>query len=321
MGAARAHDRLLARARDACGRSPSPTRRPSTPPSSTRSPPSSRSRSPSTRRRRPRRAPRCAGTSTSSRSRSTTRGRATPARSSSPAAAAAPACDFGFNAWGEMFAPYDDDAAFAARVLEHLGEERVDAGDLILEGGSIAVDGEGTLITTEQCLLHPNRNPALSREQIEARLREALGVERIVWLGLGLVEDDDTDGHVDNICAWIEPGRVLLQTVADEADPNYAHCRENAERLAAGRPRGRRDRRAAAARRRRPADGRPVRELLRRQRRADRARHRRRDRRGRARAARAPLPGPRGGPGVRHHARPRGRRGALHHPAGPAAPD
>ena len=140
---------------------------------------------------------------------------------------------FGFNAWGEKFAPFDRDAAFGARVLEHLGEERVEAGDLILEGGSIAVDGEGTLITTEQCLLHPSRNPALSRDQIEARLRATLGVERIVWLGLGLVEDDDTDGHVDNICAWIEPGKVLLQTVADEADPNYGHCRENADRLAA----------------------------------------------------------------------------------------
>jgi agmatine deiminase len=140
---------------------------------------------------------------------------------------------FGFNAWGEKFAPYDRDAAFGARVLEHLGEERIDAGDLVLEGGSIAVDGQGTLITTEQCLLHPSRNPQLSREQIEARLRETLGVERVVWLGLGLVEDADTDGHVDNICAWIEPGRVLLQTVADEADPNFAHCRENAERLAA----------------------------------------------------------------------------------------
>ncbi len=140
---------------------------------------------------------------------------------------------FGFNAWGEKFRPYDDDAAFGARVLEHLREERVDARDLILEGGSIAVDGEGTLITTEQCLLHPSRNPDLSREQIEARLSETLGAERVVWLGLGLVEDADTDGHVDNICAWIEPGRVLLQTVADEADPNYEHCRENARRLGA----------------------------------------------------------------------------------------
>ena len=140
--------------------------------------------------------------------------------------------DFGFNAWGEKFAPYDADLEFSARVLEHLGEERIDAGDLILEGGSIAVDGQGTLITTEQCLLHPSRNPQLSREQIESRLRERLGVERILWLGLGLVEDADTDGHVDNICAWISPGRVLLQTVADEADPNFEHCRENAERLA-----------------------------------------------------------------------------------------
>ena len=140
---------------------------------------------------------------------------------------------FGFNAWGEKFAPYDKDAAFGARVLEHLGVERVDAGDLILEGGSIAVDGEGTLITTEQCLLHPSRNPRLGREEIEARLREALGVEQVVWLGLGLLEDDDTDGHVDNICAWIEPGRVLLQTVADEDDPNYGLCRENVERLGA----------------------------------------------------------------------------------------
>jgi agmatine deiminase len=140
---------------------------------------------------------------------------------------------FGFNAWGEKFLPFENDAAFGARVLEHLGAERIDAGDLILEGGSIAVDGEGTLITTEQCLLHPSRNPALSREQIEARLRAALGVERVVWLGLGLLEDDDTDGHVDNICAWIEPGRVLLQTVADENDPNHGLCRENAERLSA----------------------------------------------------------------------------------------
>ena len=141
--------------------------------------------------------------------------------------------DFRFNAWGDKFHPYDDDAAFAARVLSHLGEERIDASDLVLEGGSIAVDGEGTLITTEQCLLNPNRNPSLSREQIEARLRETLGVDTIVWLGQGLVEDDDTDGHVDNICAFVEPGRVLLQTVDSEDDPNFANCRENADRLRA----------------------------------------------------------------------------------------
>ena len=88
-----------------------------------------------------------------------------------------------------------------------LGEQRRDATHLILEGGSIAVDGEGTLITTEQCLLEEHRNPQLAREEIEAELRAQLGVERVVWLGLGLVEDDDTDGHVDNICAFVEPGQ------------------------------------------------------------------------------------------------------------------
>jgi len=141
--------------------------------------------------------------------------------------------DFGFNSWGEKFLPYDDDVAFARRVLEHLGEERRDATDLVLEGGSIAVDGEGTLITTEQCLLHPSRNSSLDRSQIEARLREELGVDRIVWLGMGLVEDTDTDGHVDNICAVVEPGRVVLQTVADEDNPNHDSCMENARRLLA----------------------------------------------------------------------------------------
>ena len=140
---------------------------------------------------------------------------------------------FGFNAWGERFSPYDDDAAFGARVLEHLGEERRDATGFVLEGGSIAVDGEGTLVTTEQCLLHPNRNPSLDREGIEARLREHLGADRVVWLGDGLVEDGDTDGHVDNVCAWVAPGTVLLQTVEGEDDPNFESCRENAGRLRA----------------------------------------------------------------------------------------
>jgi agmatine deiminase len=138
---------------------------------------------------------------------------------------------FGFNAWGEKFHPHDQDAAFGARVLEHLGEDVVDATGFILEGGSIAVDGEGTLVTTEQCLLHPKRNPSLDRSGIEEELRRRLGVERVVWLGQGLIEDLDTDGHVDNICAFVAPGHVLLQTVSDEADPNFANCAENARRL------------------------------------------------------------------------------------------
>ncbi len=138
---------------------------------------------------------------------------------------------FGFNGWGGKFTPYDDDARFATRVLEALGEPRRDATDFILEGGSITVDGEGTLITTEQCLFEAHRNPQLAREEIEAELRAHLGVERVVWLGLGLVEDDDTDGHVDNICAFVAPGKVVLQTVTDEANPNYEPCQDNLRRL------------------------------------------------------------------------------------------
>jgi agmatine deiminase len=138
---------------------------------------------------------------------------------------------FGFNGWGEKFTPYDEDALFATRVLELLGERRLDATHMILEGGSIAVDGEGTLIATEQCLFEEHRNPGLSRAQLELELREHLGIERVVWLGRGLVEDHDTDGHVDNICAFISPGRVVLQTVADEANPNFEHCQDNLRRL------------------------------------------------------------------------------------------
>ena len=140
--------------------------------------------------------------------------------------------DFGFNAWGEKFHPFADDAAYAERVLAHLGEERT-AAPLVLEGGSIAVDGAGTLLTTEQCLLHPSRNPGLSREEIETALVEWLGVERVVWLGQGLVEDLDTDGHVDNCAAFLGPGRVLVQTVADEANPNWPACRQNVARARA----------------------------------------------------------------------------------------
>ena len=101
----------------------------------------------------------------------------------------------------------------------------------MLEGGSIAVDGTGRLVTTEQCLLNPNRNPLLERDAIETELRLQLGADQVVWLAHGLVEDADTDGHVDNVCAFLAPGRALLQTVAGEDDPNYAHAEENRRRL------------------------------------------------------------------------------------------
>jgi agmatine deiminase len=136
---------------------------------------------------------------------------------------------FGFNAWGEKFHPFDKDAAIGGRLVELVGDPCYRA-PLVLEGGSICVDGEGTLITTEQCLLHPSRNPDLSREQIEQRLIDELGLERVVWLGKGLVEDRDTDGHVDLIAAFTKPGEVMLQTVP-EGNPNFDNCRENLARL------------------------------------------------------------------------------------------
>ena len=100
----------------------------------------------------------------------------------------------------------------------------------MLEGGSVAVNGEGVLITTEQCLLDPTRNPGLDRAAIGSELAAKLGAGQIVWLGQGLVEDGDTDGHVDNICAFIDPGRALLQT-APEGDPNFENALANREML------------------------------------------------------------------------------------------
>jgi agmatine deiminase len=137
------------------------------------------------------------------------------------------AVDFVFNAWGEKFVPYDEDARFGRRMCDALGIERLDASPFVLEGGAIAVDGEGALLTTEQCLLNPNRNAAMSREEIENELRRWLGVERVVWLPYGILEDDDTDGHVDNVATFVGPGRTVAQTTADRDDPNYERLRRN----------------------------------------------------------------------------------------------
>jgi agmatine deiminase len=137
--------------------------------------------------------------------------------------------DFRFNAWGESFATYEADDASSRFLLDRLGIERI-ASPIVLEGGSIAVDGAGTLVTTEQCLLNPNRNPGLGRERIEQELRARLGAERIVWLGSGLIEDLDTDGHVDNICAFLPDGRALAQT-APAGDPNHEQLQANARTL------------------------------------------------------------------------------------------
>jgi agmatine deiminase len=138
---------------------------------------------------------------------------------------------FGFNSWGEKFAPWDADAAVGGLLVDRLGDRRYEA-PFVLEGGSVAVDGEGTLLTTEECLLNPNRNPQLSRDEIEHALREYLGVETIVWLGQGLIEDRDTDGHVDLIAAFTRPGEVLLQSVA-RGEPNHERMADNRTRLQA----------------------------------------------------------------------------------------
>jgi len=136
------------------------------------------------------------------------------------------ALDWGFNGWGDKFRPWDTDATLARRFAEDAGHEWRSI-PMVLEGGSIAVDGEGTLVTTEQCLLHPNRNPTMTRAGIEATLRHELGVDTIVWLPHGLALDDDTDGHVDNIAAFTRPGTLLVQGCDDRDEADWLRCNVN----------------------------------------------------------------------------------------------
>jgi agmatine deiminase len=143
--------------------------------------------------------------------------------------------DWRFNAWGGLlgglYFPWDRDDRAAAKVLEIEGADRYRA-PIVLEGGSIHVDGEGTLIATEECLLNPNRNPDLSREQIEQTLGEYLAVEKVVWLGRG-VFNDETDGHVDNLACFAAPGKVLLTWSDDADDPQHEISVDAARRLEA----------------------------------------------------------------------------------------
>lgn len=141
---------------------------------------------------------------------------------------------FRFNAWGERFHPYDRDAEVPRRLAEHLGMRRYEA-PMVLEGGSFFVDGEGTLLTTEQCLLNPNRNPGMTRSEIEATLRAYLGVDVVVWLGRGHHLDRDTDGHIDGIAQYVRPGVVLLHAPVDPRHPDHEAAEENLRRLRAAR--------------------------------------------------------------------------------------
>jgi agmatine deiminase len=143
--------------------------------------------------------------------------------------------DWHFNAWGGLrgglYFPWDRDDRAAEKVLEIEGVERYHA-PIVLEGGSIHVDGQGTVIATEECLLNPNRNPELTREQIEQVIFDHLGAEKMIWLGGG-VYNDETDGHVDNLACFARPGVVLLTYTDDEADPQHAISRDAEQRLQA----------------------------------------------------------------------------------------
>lgn len=131
--------------------------------------------------------------------------------------------DWRFNAWGGLhgglYFPWANDDLVAAKVCELDGSQRYRA-PLVLEGGAVHVDGEGTCITTQQCLLNPNRNPSSSKDEIETNLRSYLGVERVIWLPRG-IPFDETGGHVDNLACFSAPGRVLLTWSDDPGDPLY----------------------------------------------------------------------------------------------------
>jgi agmatine deiminase len=138
--------------------------------------------------------------------------------------------NFGFNAWGYKLSPFDEDNAVPPAVAKALGLPVFNFEHFILEGGSIDTNGQGTLLTTESCLLNPNRNPTLDRTAIEKKLRDKLGVKKILWLGDG-IEGDDTDGHVDDITRFVGPSTVITAVEEDEHDPNFEPLQQNLDRL------------------------------------------------------------------------------------------
>ncbi len=132
--------------------------------------------------------------------------------------------DWAFNAWGGevdgLYASWEKDDAVAAAFCARLGLPTLDAHPFVLEGGSIHTDGEGTLLVTESCLLSAGRNPAMTKEEIEATLCGYLGCEKVLWLPRGIY-NDETNEHVDNVCAFVGPGEVVLAWTEDETDPQY----------------------------------------------------------------------------------------------------
>jgi agmatine deiminase len=136
--------------------------------------------------------------------------------------------DWGFNAWGGKYPPYDDDDAVPTRIAEELKLPVAYPG-IIMEGGAVDFNGAGTVLTTESCLLNKNRNPKLSKKQIERYLKDYYGQQHICWLGEGIA-GDDTDGHIDDLARFINPTTIVVAVEEDLKDENYKILRENVKR-------------------------------------------------------------------------------------------
>ena len=134
--------------------------------------------------------------------------------------------DWEYNAWGGKYPPFDLDNQVPRRIAELQGRRRFVPG-IILEGGAIDGNGAGTILTTESCLLNPNRNPQLSRERVEGYLRDYLAAQKILWLTGGEIAGDDTDGHIDQIARFVNPTTVVAAACDDEADENFAPMKQN----------------------------------------------------------------------------------------------
>jgi len=137
---------------------------------------------------------------------------------------------FKFNGWGNKFEKCESIKELPKILLEKLKINRFTS-DLILEGGGVSFDGQGTKITTEQMLMHKNRNATFSKSQIEKEVKDLLGIQKVIWLKKGLVEDEGTDGHVDCVAEYLAPQKVLVQTVYDKNNPNYELLKINLEIL------------------------------------------------------------------------------------------
>jgi len=139
------------------------------------------------------------------------------------------AIDWRFNSWGGKYPPYDLDDQVPAQVAAELGIPRFGP-DIVMEGGALEVNGLGTLLTTESCLLNPNRNPHLTKREIEQYLMDYLGVTQVFWLGDGIA-GDDTDGHVDDLARFVDPSTIAAVVEEDPADQNFRPLQDNLRRL------------------------------------------------------------------------------------------